>query len=59
MIVGVARLDLLGGERHGAQAGAADLIDAEGGLAVGNAGLDRGLAGGVLALGGGRAPGPG
>ena len=47
---GVARGDLLGGERDGAQARAADLVDAEGRGAVGNARLDRGLARRVLAL---------
>ena len=54
--VGVARLDLLGRERHRAQAGAADLIDPEGRGAVRNAGLDRRLTRRILALRGGRAP---
>ena len=48
-----AGADLLRGEGHGAQAGAADLVDAEGGLGVGKAGGAGGLAGGVLALAGG------
>ncbi len=48
-----AGADLLGGEGDGAQAGAADLVDAEGGGAVRDAGGAGGLAGRVLALGGG------
>jgi hypothetical protein len=45
---GVARPDRLEAERHGAQAGAAQLIDAIGGLLDRDAGVDRRLAGGVL-----------
>ena len=45
-----AGADLLRGKRHGAQAGAADLVDAERGLGIRQAGGARGLAGGVLAL---------
>ena len=42
--------DLLRGERHRAQAGAADLVDPEGGALDRDAGGDGGLAGRVLAL---------
>ncbi len=49
-----AGADLLRGERHGAQAGAAHLVDAECRLGVGQPGGARGLAGGVLALAGGQ-----
>ena len=49
-----AGADLLRGQRHGAQAGAADLVDAERGLGVRQAGGARGLAGRVLALAGGQ-----
>ena len=49
-----AGADLLRGQRHGAQAGAADLVDAERGLGIRQAGGARGLAGGVLALAGGQ-----
>ena len=52
-IVGVAVDDLLEAERDRAQARAAQLVDAPGGLLLRNAGLDRGLAGRVLALAGG------
>ena len=51
---GVARLDLLGGERHGAQTRSANLVNAESGRALGNASLDGGLAGGVLPVAGGQ-----
>ena len=50
----VAGLDRLGGEGDGAQARAADLVDAPGGDLLRDAGGHRGLAGGVLALGGGQ-----
>ena len=53
-IVALAGADLLGRQRDRAQAGAADLVDAEGGVAVGDAGGAGGLAGGVLALGRGQ-----
>ncbi len=52
--VALAGTDLLRRERHGAKAGAADLVDAEGGLAIRQAGGAGGLAGGVLALAGGQ-----
>ena len=45
-----AGADLLRGERHGAQAGTADLIDAERCLGVGQPSGARGLAGGILPL---------
>jgi hypothetical protein len=48
----LAAHDLLGGEGDGAQAGAADLVDAESGLVVGQPGLAGRLAGGVLTLAG-------
>ena len=48
-----AGADLLRAERDRAQAGAADLVDAEGGLGIGHAGGAGGLAGRVLALAGG------
>ena len=51
--IGVAACDLLDAERDRAQAGAADLIDPEGGLFLRNAGLDRRLARRILALRGG------
>ena len=41
-------------QRHGAQAGAAELVDAPGRAFHRNAGGDRGLTGRVLALGGGQ-----
>ena len=47
-IVALTGPDLLGRQRHGAQAGAADLVDAEGGLVVRQAGGARRLAGRVL-----------
>ena len=50
----VARRDLLGGERHRAQARAAELVDAEGGALDRDARDDGGLAGGVLAGAGGQ-----
>ncbi len=53
-IVGVAKLDLLGAERHGAQARAADLVDAPGGAFDRKAGIDGRLAGRVLTLAGGQ-----
>ena len=54
MIVGVAVGDLLHAERDGAQARAADLVEAPGGRLLRHAGVDRGLAGRVLALAGGQ-----
>ena len=48
--VGVAVGDLLHAERDRAQAAAAELVDAEGGLFLRNAGLHRRLAGWILAL---------
>ena len=53
MIVGVAIGDLLQAERDGAQARAAELVEAPGGLLLRDAGGHGGLAGGVLALAGG------
>ena len=53
MIVGVAVGDLLHAERDGAQARAAELVEAPGGLLLRHAGGHRGLAGRVLALAGG------
>ena len=50
----VAGLDRLAGERDRAQARAADLVDAPGRHLLGNAGGHRGLAGRILALGGGQ-----
>ncbi len=50
----VAKLDVLGGDGDGAQARAADLVDAPRRAALGEAGIDVGLAGGVLALAGGQ-----
>ena len=52
--IGVAQLDVLSAQRHGAQAGAADLVDAPGGGFDRQAGVDMGLAGRVLALAGGQ-----
>ncbi len=52
--VGVAELDVLGAQRDGAQARAADLVDAPGGAFCGQAGVDMRLAGRVLALAGGQ-----
>ena len=52
MIDGVAVADRLPAEGDGAQARAAELVDAERGLLDRNAGIDRGLAGRVLALAG-------
>ena len=49
-----AGADLLRGQRDRAQAGAADLVDAERGLGVRQAGGAGGLAGRVLALAGGQ-----
>ena len=49
-----AGADLLRGERHGAQAGAAHLVDAERGLGIGQSGGAGGLAGGILSLAGGQ-----
>ena len=46
--------DGLGAQRHGAQARAAHHVDAPGGRADGKARRDGGLAGRVLALGGGQ-----
>ena len=51
--LGIARHDLLHAQRHGAEAGAAELVDAPGRAFLGDAGMDGGLAGGVLALAGG------
>ncbi len=51
--VGVAVGDLLHAESDGAQARAAELVEAPGGLFLRNAGLHRGLAGRILALVGG------
>jgi hypothetical protein len=51
---GVAGLDRLGGERDGAQARAADLVDAPGRDLLGHAGRHRRLARRILALGGGQ-----
>ena len=48
--LGIAIGDLLQAERHRAQAGAAQLVDAPGRALDGNAGVDRSLAGRVLAL---------
>ena len=48
--LGRAELDLLGAERHGAQARAAQLVHAPGRRVDRDAGADRGLAGRVLAL---------
>jgi len=45
--------DLLSGEGHRAETGTADLVDAEGGLALGDAGQDGGLACRILPLRGG------
>ena len=52
--VGVAVGDLLQSERNGAQAAAAQLVDAERRLFLRNAGLHRRLAGRILALRGGK-----
>ena len=49
----VAERDVLRAQGDGAQAGAADLVDAPGRRADRKAGLHMGLAGGVLALSGG------
>ena len=46
---GLAELHRLGGQRHGLEAGAADLVDGHGGDAGVETGAERGLAGGVLA----------
>ena len=46
----VARLDRLHAQRHGAHAAAADLVDAPRRGFLRDAGVDRGLSGGVLAL---------
>src|SRR5215468_6331839 len=51
---GIAVEQGLVAERHGAQARAAELVDAPGGAFDGNAGRDRSLAGRVLALGSGQ-----
>ncbi len=51
---GIARCDRLRCQRHGAQAGAADLVDGEGGTFHRNTGADRCLAGGVLTEAGGQ-----
>ena len=51
---GVAGRDLLRRQRHGAQARAAELVDAEGGALHRDAGIDRRLAGRVLAGAGGQ-----
>ncbi len=51
---GVAVDDLLQAERDGAQAAAAQLVEAESGLFLGNAGFHRGLTRGILALRGGQ-----
>ena len=56
--VGVASPDRLKAERHRAQAGAAELVDADRRSFHGNAGVDRGLAGRVLARFPPSAPGP-
>ena len=50
----VAERDVLGAERHGPQARAADLVDAPGGALLRQAGVDVRLAGRVLALAGGQ-----
>ena len=50
----VAERDVLGAERDGAQARAADLVDAPGGALLRQAGVDVRLAGRVLALAGGQ-----
>ncbi len=47
---GIAKLDMLGGERHGAKARTTNLIDAPGGAFDGKAGADMRLAGRILAL---------
>jgi hypothetical protein len=52
--VGVAIGDLLQADRDGAQARAADLVQAPGGRLDRNAGGNRGLTGRVLALAGGQ-----
>jgi hypothetical protein len=46
--LGVARLDRLGGEHHGLETGAADLVDGERGNGGGDAGVDHRLARGGL-----------
>jgi hypothetical protein len=51
--LGVTGSDLLHAERHGAKAGAAQLVHAPGRGLLRDAGIDGGLAGGVLALAGG------
>ena len=50
---GIAAGDLLRRQRHGAQARAAKLVDAKGGVFDRNAGIDAGLAGRVLPRAGG------
>ncbi len=52
--VGIAKLDMLRAQRHGAQARAADLVDAPGRAFDGQARIDMRLARGVLALCGGQ-----
>ena len=52
--LGVAVGDLLHADRDGAQARAAELVEAPGGLLLRDAGVHRGLAGRVLALAGGQ-----
>ena len=56
--VGVPRADRLGGEHHGLEPGAADLVDGHAPHLVGDAGAPGRLAGGVLTRGrpGGRCP---
>jgi hypothetical protein len=54
MTVGIAIGDLLHADGDRAQARAAELVEAPGGLLLRDAGLDGGLAGRVLALAGGR-----
>ena len=54
MISGVAACDLLHAERDRAQARAAELVEAPGGLLLRDAGLHRRLARRVLALAGGQ-----
>ena len=52
--VRIAAFDSLGGEVHGLEAAAADLVDGHGGHRMGQAGSDRGLARRVLAFAGGQ-----
>ena len=51
---GIAKLDVLCGQCHGTQAGAANLVDAPSGGFLWQASIDMRLTGGVLALSGGQ-----